>query len=157
MKKIFWVVVLPFLAVLLMAIVFVYGLSFFSIIQSTPMSDSPQKDTISWIPEESYFVDYKINNDIVTFRYSICFYNDTEDPIEISLGAKFKSAELKGWFNCEDNFLEGLGEDGEHKYEVLNSKEKKNIIFCFKGDYLGEKVNTNISFPEEILPVFADP
>ena len=154
MKKFFLVFILSLFSI---AIIFVLGLTIYSIIHSTPTNEKPRKNTISWSSEESYFVDYKIDNDKVMFRYSICFYNGTEEPVEVSLGAKFNSLELDGWFKCEDNFFEGLGEDGKHKYEVLNPKETKNIVFCFKGDYLGGEVNTNLSFPEEILPVFADP
>lgn len=108
---------------------------------------------LKWIPEESRFVDYKINNGKVTVRYSIAFENFTEDDIEFSINAAFSKSETKGWLKNE--ILNGMAydENNESGHIILHAYEKRNVVISFTGDYLGGKVNTNLSFPEEIAPV----
>lgn len=118
-------------------------------------SDTFKDVAIGWIPESSYFVDYQVTGDKIKFRYSVCYYNNTLDRIDIGIAAKFNKKELRGWLKYESFFF-GMDDDGDMKYETVNPKEKKNIVFCFEGDYLGGSVNRNLSFPEEIILVTKD-
>ena len=103
-----------------------------------------------WIPEESGFVDYQIRNDKIIFSYSICFVNDSEEDIAVAVSAKFKESEIKDWIQCEI-FILGCDEDGNMKYELIESKGKKNVVFYFEGKYISSNVNTNLSFPDELI------
>ena len=129
---------------------------FILIMLSGCTSDTTNDVVTGWIAKDSYFVDYKITGDKIKFRYSVCYYNDTLDPIDIGMAAKFNKRELRGWLK-DENFFFGMDDDGNMKYETINPKEKKNIVFCFEGDYLGGSVNKNLSFPEEIILVAKDP
>ena len=108
---------------------------------------------LSFIPEESNFVDYEINGDRIKFRYSICFYNHTSEPTEIGVSAKFIKKELDGWLRYEKFFIGTDDNDGLLKYGLIKPKEKTNIIYTFEGNYLGGTVNDTLSFPEELMTI----
>ena len=103
-----------------------------------------------WLPQKSFFVDYTIDKDVVKFRYSICFVNNTETDQIVSISAKFKSKELKKWIKNE-GYFDGCDTNGHDLYAKIKKGEKTNIIFTFKGQYLGGAVNQNLSFPDELL------
>ena len=103
------------------------------------------KSKFYWIPEESYFVDYKIIDDEVVFSYSICFVNEWDEDYAVDISAKFKKTELRNWIEYKGFYL------GTSTDNVIKGNSKKNIIYCFEGKYLGGKVNTDISFPTEII------
>ena len=127
------------------------GIGVLTMVSLFQTPDTENNDnTLHWLSKESKFVGYEISGDIVKFRYSICFVNNSQYTANISLSAKFKSSELKGWMKSE-KFLTGLGEDGKLKKEKIEPGEKINVIFVFEGKYLGGKVNENISSPEEII------
>ena len=109
-------------------------------------------DTISlrWFPEESYFVGYEIIGDTVKFQYSICFENCTEYDTIISLQAKFRRNDLKGWMKYE-NFFAGYDENGETLHQLIEANQKINIVYTFIGKYTGGTVNEKISFPERLI------
>ncbi len=46
----------------------------------------------SWLPSESYFVEYDIIGDKVIFKYSICFVNDWDEDYAVNVSAKFKKS-----------------------------------------------------------------
>lgn len=115
-------------------------------------SERSKDVALSWIPEESYFVDYEINGEKIKFRYSICFHNHTSEPTEIGICAKFNKRELNGWLRYEGFFI-GDDNDGLLKYGLIKPKEKTNIVYTFEGDYLGGTVNENLSFPEELMTI----
>ena len=104
-----------------------------------------QSSEFYWIPEESYFAGYEIVDDKVVFAYSICFVNDGEEDYAASVSAKFKRSELSGWVEYKDFFL-GSAED-----ETVKAGTKKNIVYYYEGKYLGGEVNTNLSFPQEMI------
>ncbi len=124
----------------------------FSIFDTPEQNDN--SNTLHWIAEESYFVDYEIIGDTVKFRYSICFENNSDEDDTISILAKFKKSELKDWIKA-DEFIFGCDETGERLYEEIKKGEKKNVVFVFEGEYLGGEVNTNLSFPDEIMYVIS--
>ena len=59
------------------------------------MNTQKEKSRFYWIPEESYFVDYKIIEDKIIFSYSICFVNDWDEDYSVDISAKFKKSELR--------------------------------------------------------------
>lgn len=106
--------------------------------------------TFRWLPEESYFVNYEITKkNTVKVWYSICFVNNDDEDLTISLYAKFKKKDVKGWL--EYDFLEGVDDNGKTLRAEIKSGEKTNIIFVFEGAYLGGLVSENITFPEELI------
>ncbi|MBO5797317.1 MAG: hypothetical protein J6R77_03105 [Clostridia bacterium] len=108
-------------------------------------------NTLHWVSEESFFVDYEItDNDIVKFRYSICFVNNSAYDLTVSLSARFSEKDLKGWLKYED-FFWGYDENHSPFYTEIKSGEKANVVFVFEGEYLGGSVNEKLSFPEEII------
>jgi len=109
-----------------------------------------EKPDFYWIPEESGFVDYKIRNEKIIFSYTICFVNNLDEDISVAISAKFEESETRDWIQCND-FIMGCDEQGNMKYEVVKSKEKKNVIFHFEGDYISSNVNTSLSFPNELI------
>ena len=109
------------------------------------MNTRKEKSRFYWIPEESYFVDYKIIEDKIIFSYSICFVNDWDEDYAVDISAKFKKSELKNWIEYKKFYL------GTSTDNVVKGHSKKNIIYYFEGKYLDGKMNTNISFPTEII------
>ena len=119
---------------------------FFSIVLSgCTMIKEKEKSKLYWVPEESYFVGYEIIDDNVVFSYSICFVNNWNDDYVVDVSAKFQKSEMKNWIEYKDFYL-GTSNDG-----TVKANSKKNIVYSFKGKYLGGKVNTNISFPKELI------
>lgn len=110
---------------------------------------------VGWIDEESYFVDYAIEGDKVVFRYSFCCFNHMDEAADISISAKFKKSELKGWAEYEKFFCP-TDEDGYIQYETLAPNEQRNLVFCYEGRYPRGQVNQNLSFPDEVMVVMRD-
>lgn len=107
-------------------------------------------NTLYWIPEESYFESYEIVNNTISFHYSICFVNNTPYDTTISLRAKFKQQDIKGWLKQED-YYPGCDKNGERLYQTIKAGEKVNISYQFTGEYLGGTVNENLSFPQKLI------
>lgn len=108
------------------------------------------KAVIEWIPEESHFVDYEIHENRIKFQYTICFNNNSNEAVDISITAKFNKSDLNNWIKYEDFFI-GEDKNGKVKYGTILPKEKRNISYYFEGEYLGGSVNEQLSFPEEII------
>lgn len=108
------------------------------------------EDTLCWLPDESYFVDYEIVDDEVRFRYAICFVNNSGSDSHIRLSAKFAAKDLKGWAE-NSGFFDGYDENGECDYRKIKNGEKTVLVYSFTTKYLGGPVNTTLSFPEELL------
>ena len=108
-----------------------------------------------WLPEESGFVDYEIDGDCVSFRYRICFVNETEQDRSIKLSAAFSPKELAGWVESKDYF-DGLNNRGQWEYQTVRRLSKNQLIYTFEGKYLGGEVNTKLSFPEDLMVVLAE-
>lgn len=126
----------------------IVGVAMFFILNS-PNTNDVDSD-IHWLPEESYFVDYEVVDGKVRFRYAICFVNNSEYDVGIKLSARFKADELGGWIKYS-SFFEGYDENGEWDYRIINHGEKVQYIYTFEGEFLGGAVNTNLSFPEELI------
>lgn len=103
-----------------------------------------------WISENSYFVDYKIEENKIIFSYSICFKNDSDSDISVAVSARFKKSELNNWIKYQDFFM-GYDEDGNMKYGVVKAREQKNVVFYFEGEYISSDINTKLSFPDELI------
>ncbi|MGN0179301.1 MAG: hypothetical protein ACI4DY_07675 [Monoglobaceae bacterium] len=115
---------------------------------------SEESTSLEWFPDESHFVDYKIVGKKVVFRYSIAFQNNCECDVAFDIGAKFYKKDTRGWLKNNEILLgQSDCEKEENGYIPLRRNEKKSIVFSFEGDYLGGKVNTNLSFPEELVPI----
>ena len=110
------------------------------------------ENTLHWLPEESYFVDYEILGDKVRFRYAICFVNNSGDDCNINISAKFHRKDLSGWTSSFD-FLEACNENGEWEYQKISHGEKAVFTYCFTVPYTGGEVNTQMAFPADILLV----
>lgn len=107
---------------------------------------------LRWIESDSFFVDYRIDGNKVTFRYSIHLINTSENAKKFSLSAKFKKSEINSWVIPEDNgYLTGYVEDDDSLYKTIKSKEEVDVIYTFEGDYLGGTINENLSFPEDFI------
>lgn len=117
-----------------------------------PLEEIDYSNSFHWIPDESYYAGYDIVDDRVIFRYCICYANNGQDDIEIKISAKFSAGELKGWIQ-DDGFFEGRDEAGEWDYRTIKSGEKVWETYWFEGIYLGGTVNTDLSFPEDLLVV----
>lgn len=111
--------------------------------------------SVYWLPEESGFVDYEIDGDCVRFRYRICFVNETEQDVSIKVSAAFSPKELAGWVESKDYF-DGFNNRGDWTYQTVGSFCKNQLIYTFEGKYLGGEVNTNLSFPEDLMVVLAE-
>lgn len=110
-----------------------------------------QKGSLYWEPDKSAFVDYDIiDDDTIKFRYSIHFVNNSKDDLMVSVSAKFKAKELKDWVKYESLFA-GKDQNGERMYSEIKAGESADVIFVFEGEYLGGKVNAELSFPEELV------
>ncbi len=110
-----------FLCAVVILIAFLVIMSF--IILSPPKKTDNDNGYLSWIKEESYFVDYSIVDSTVKFRYSICFENTSEYDFQISpASAGFQADELKEWVAYEKSF-EGYPESDEY-YTVIPSGKK---------------------------------
>lgn len=138
-----------FTAIILSLTIVLLSFTIFTIFYSSNYNEG--EIIFTWIPEESYFVDYEINGNKIKFQYSICFENKDDEETEFMLSAKFKKSELEGWIKYE-KFFDGMDENGESSYRKIPPHTKMNMSFYFEGDYLGGEVNTHISFPEELLP-----
>ena len=110
------------------------------------------ENTLHWLPEESYFVDYEILGDKVRFRYAICFVNNSGDDCNIQISAKFHREDLVGWTN-QYGFLDACDENGDWNYRKILDGEKAVFTYCFTVPYTGGAVNTDMEFPEEIILV----
>ena len=107
-------------------------------------------NTLIWIPEKSFFIDYEIKDNRVKFCYSICFINQSEHDTKFSLSAKFDRKELKKWIKYEPFFI-GYDEFGKMNISEIKSGETKNIKFFFEGEFAGGTVNAELSFPRELI------
>lgn len=125
-------------------------LSFIMVFLTSCLNYNQEKSAIEWIPEESHFVDYEINENRIKFQYSICFNNNSNESFDIGITAKFNKSELNKWLKYEDFFI-GEDKNGKMNYETILPKEKRNISYYFEGEYLGGLVNEQLSFPEEII------
>jgi hypothetical protein len=115
-----------------------------------PQETVDTENTLHWLPEESYFVDYKIIGNDVRFRYAICFVNNSGDDCSIQISAKFYRKNLRGWTNRFD-FLEACDENGDWEYRKIRNGEKAVFTYCFTVPYTGGTVTTDMEFPEEIM------
>lgn len=109
---------------------------------------------LKWLPSESHFVDYEIVGKKIVFRYSISFQNNSDFDIGFDISAKFSRKETHGWLKRNET-LSGHAdcEKNGEGYILLHKNEKKNIVISFEGGYSGENVNTNLSFPELLMPI----
>lgn len=114
-----------------------------------------QESSFYWLPEESGFVDYEIDGDCVRFRYRICFVNETKQDVSIKVSAAFSPKELAGWVESKDYF-DGLNNRGDWTYQTVGSFCKNQLIYTFEGKYLGGEVNTELSFPEDLMVVLGE-
>lgn len=105
---------------------------------------------LDWLQEESYFVDYMIDGDVVRFRYLFTFENTYHRDMIISFPqVTFSRKELKGWLEYKDPYI-GVNEDGTTD-NYIPAGEKVSIILTFEGNYLGGEVNTALSVPDSIM------
>ena len=116
-------------------------------------NQSDEQVVIGWIPEKSYFSDYQINEDKVQIAYSVCLFNETEDPVDISISFIFRKKDLKGWLQYESLYF-AEDENGE-SYITIKPMTTDNYTLYFEGTYLGGTVNKEL-FTDEIMMVVKD-
>ena len=105
------------------------------------------KNGFAWNREESYFIDYSLSENIIKFRYALCFENNTEDDITLSyLNAAFPKSELRGWLRYQ-KYYPGTLENGDFEI-TIQAGEKVSIIYVFSGEYLGGSVPDDLSLPD---------
>lgn len=108
---------------------------------------------IGWIPERSYFSDYQINQDKIKIAYSVCLFNETEDPVNVSISFAFRKKDVKGWLQYESLYFTE-DENGE-SYVTIKPMTTDNYTLYFEGTYLGGTVNKEL-FPDDIIMVVKD-
>ena len=105
---------------------------------------------VDWIREESHFVDYSIDGDVIKFRYLFTFENTYHRDMIISYPqVEFSRKELKGWLEYKDSYV-GVSEDGTTD-TYIPAGEKVGVVLTFEGKYLGGEVNTELSIPDSIV------
>ena len=122
-------------------------------LHSETSNQSDEQIVIGWIPERSYFSDYQINQDKIQIAYSVCLFNETEDPVDISISFIFRKKDLKGWLQYESLYF-AEDENGE-SYVTIKPMTTDNYTLCFEGTYLGGTVNKEL-FPDDIIMVVKD-
>ena len=137
-KKLLTIFVLPILIILLL---------------TSCTSIEKEYPALKWFPEKSHFLDYKIEGHVVTFRYKILFKNFTNEDIAVGITAIFEKSYTKDWVE-ENEFLATFSKsdnDLKDGYAVVKANNSTYVIASFSGTFTGGKVNTNLSFPEEII------
>ncbi len=138
------------LSLIIVFLLFVIGGIFLvSFFLSETRSDEEKTD-FYWIPEKSYFVDYKIEKNKIVFSYSICFINNSESDVSVAVSAKFKKSEINKWIKYQSFFM-GCDKEGNIKYNIIKAGEQKNVVFYFEGEYISRNINTELSFPDELI------
>ena len=122
-------------------------------LHSETSNQSDEQIVIGWIPERSYFSDYQINQDKIQIAYSVCLFNETEDPVDISISFIFRKKDLKGWLQYESLYF-AEDENGE-SYVTIKPMTTDNYTLYFEGTYLGGTVNKEL-FPDDIIMVVKD-
>lgn len=106
---------------------------------------------INVLRDESYFAEYTIQGDRVSFDYVITFSNYAESDIHIKyfVYASFARSETNKWLQYE-KFYKGYIKESEEGF-YLKTGETKSVTLTFEGTYLGGAVNTNMKPPLEIM------
>ncbi len=150
--KAFWYRVLGLIAVI--------GLSIFGVLCGIAFyldsldADSPPKEptTWTWEQEDCFLVDVRVDeeNQTVEMLYSLRFVNHSDKTYQLApVSATFSWIDLMGWMEY-DNWLWGERLDGEY-YTYLPPHETVDVVFVFKGKYLGGRVKEEIAPPGQIM------
>ena len=103
---------------------------------------SEKNENEFWVREESYLLNYTIQDNSIQLRYSFCFQNQTGYDLRLNgFVVDLRKRDLKGWLKYEDSY-DGVLENGEDDILIL-SGERINVILVIEGEYLGGDVNTN--------------
>lgn len=95
-----------------------------------------------WVKDQSYLLDYTIQDNSIELRYSFRFENHTGYDLRINgFVVDLRKKDLKGWLKYED-YYNGMLENGEDDI-MIRSGEKIDVVLVLKGEYLGGEVNTN--------------
>lgn len=124
--------------------------SFAALLWGCHFTASDPNSSLYWLPEGSGFVDYEIDGDCVRFRYRICFVNEDQQDINIKISAAFSGNELTGWVESKEYF-DGLDDEGQWSYRTVKASGKTELVYTFEGRCLGGDVNTELSFPDELM------
>lgn len=124
--------------------------SFAALLWGCHFTASDPNSSLYWLPEGSGFVDYEIDGDCVRFRYRICFVNEDQQDVNVKLSAAFSGNELTGWVESKEYF-DGLDDEGQWSYRTVKASGKTELVYTFEGRYLGGDVNTELSFPDELM------
>ena len=118
-------------------------------ITGAPPSDKRNNYTLQWYQNESYLVDCTVyDNTTVGVEYAICFENHTDENITFSLGAEFKKSETAGWL--KNMTYDGCDAKGAQLNYTIAANHKELVHFYFFGEYIGDSIQSTLSFPEKI-------
>ena len=103
-----------------------------------------------WVKDQSYLLDYTIQDNSIELRYSFRFENHTGYDLRINgFVVDLRKKDLKGWLKYED-FYNGMLENGEDDI-MIRSGEKIDVVLVLKGEYLGGEVNTNFQVDHIVM------
>lgn len=117
--------------------------------------NSEQKETYPWIREEGYVIDINVSGDCVSFKYALCYSNESDYYIGIThVVCGFDESELDGWYTNTDsrqnNILVGFAnKDGSEVY--IAPGEERVVVFTFEGSYAGGTIPSELSYPSKII------
>lgn len=116
---------------------------------SKSQTDTGSTGTLRWVREKSLCTDISIQNDRVVLTYSLHFENTSDDDYWVCYPqASFRRIELLGWM--EYGVFPGYGKAGENTF-LIPANDSVDVIVVFEGNYLGGKVNENISPPSIVF------
>ena len=120
-------------------------LAFTSVACTSKDTESTMPDEyFAWLRKESGLVEAKIVGDKVQLYYSVCFDNQYDIGILVSsVVGGFSRLDCWGWMKYEKAFVAET-EDGQNEV-LIPPKTKMSVIFVFEGEYLGGKVNEDIT------------
>ena len=106
---------------------------------------------VEWVREESRLVDYEVDGDRITVRYSVRLVNhDPEVDWEIKYPTlKFTPKAVTGWLKYEDSYRCTL-EDGGSSL-ILKAGETTDVILVFEGEYFHGEIPEDLPVPQKLL------
>ena len=115
------------------------------------MPEVTEPGGVEWVREESRLLDYEVEGDRITVRYTVRLVNhDPDVDWEIKYPTmKFTPKAVMGWLKYEDYYMCTLEDGGETL--ILERGERKDIILVFEGEYFHGEVPEDLPVPRDLL------
>ena len=123
---------------------------------ASPAEEPGEPEGLEWVREESRLLDYEINEDRITVRYSVRMVNhDPDVDWELKFFAlKFTPKAVTGWLKYEDSYNCAL-ENGDDSM-VLKGGATKDVVLVFEGEYFHGEVPDDLPVPRNLLFAMSD-